>query len=135
MWCSTAMKNASIADYMTRQPHTVGSEQTISFALKMMQEHDFRHLPVLHGGKLSGIVSDRDLGLIAGLNDVNPDNTRVEEAMSAGVYTVTPETLLLEVLEQMVSHKYGSAVVVQGTSVVGIFTNHDALVLLTKSLA
>jgi acetoin utilization protein AcuB len=123
-------KTAPIADFMTPMPHTVGSEQTITFAQKLMQKYDIRHLPVLHGGKLHGIVSDRDLGMVAGLNEVNPDATIVEEAMTQEAYTVSKETPLFDVLQEMLEHKYGSAVVVEGSKIIGILTTHDALKLL-----
>jgi acetoin utilization protein AcuB len=119
---------------MTRLVHTVGHEQTISFALDHMQENRIRHLPVLRGGRLVGVVSDRDLGLIAGLNDVNPDNTKVEEAMTAVPYTATVTTPLLEVLKEMAEHKYGSVLIMDGAKVSGIFTTYDVVLLLTKSL-
>jgi acetoin utilization protein AcuB len=127
--------NASIADYMTPLPHTVGSEQAITFAQEMMQKYGIRHLPVLHGGELYGIVSDRDLGMIAGLNEVNPDATTVEEAMTQEAHTVSPQTPLIEVLRQMLEHKFGSVVVVEGTKIIGIFTTHDALKLLVESFS
>jgi acetoin utilization protein AcuB len=123
-------KTAPIADFMTSMPHTVGSEQTITFAQGMMQKYGIRHLPVLHGGELYGIVSDRDLGMIAGLNEVNPNDTTVEEAMTQEAYTVTKDTPLFDVLTEMLEHKYGSAIVVEGVKIVGILTTHDALQLL-----
>jgi acetoin utilization protein AcuB len=126
-------KTAPIAEYMTPLPHTVGSEQTITFAQKLMQKYDIRHLPVLHGGELYGIVSDRDLGMIAGLNEVNPDVTTVEEAMTQEAYTVSKDTSLFGVLQEMLEHKYGSAVVVEGVKIVGIFTTHDSLKLLVEN--
>jgi len=126
-------KTAPIADFMTPIPHTVGSEQTITFAQQLMQKYGIRHLPVLHGGELYGIVSDRDLGMIAGLNEVNPDATTVEEAMTQEAYTVSKDTPLFSVLEEMLEHKYGSAVVVEGIKIVGIFTTHDSLKLLVEN--
>ena len=126
-------KTAPIADFMTPIPHTVGSEQTITFAQQLMQKYGIRHLPVLHGGELYGIVSDRDLGMIAGLNEVNPDATTVEEAMTQEAYTVSKDTPLFSVLEEMLEHKYGSAVVVEGMKIVGIFTTHDSLKLLVEN--
>lgn len=123
-------RTATIAAYMTPTPFTVGSEQTITFAQKLMQKHGIRHLPVLHGGKLDGVVSDRDLGMIAGLNEVNPDNTTVEEAMTQEAFTVDKDTPLLDVLKEMLEHKYGSAIVIDGDKIVGIFTTYDSLQLL-----
>jgi acetoin utilization protein AcuB len=126
-------KTASIAEFMTPMPHTVGSEQTITFAQKLMAKYDIRHLPVLHGGELYGVVSDRDLGMIAGLNEVNPDATTVEEAMTQEAYTVSKDTALFAVLQEMLDHKYGSAIVVEGTKITGILTTHDALQLLVDN--
>ena len=126
-------KTAPIAEFMTPIPHTVGSEQTITFAQKLMQKHGIRHLPVLHGGELHGIVSDRDLGMIAGLNEVNPDATTVEEAMTQEAYTVSKDTPLFDVLQAMLEHKYGSAVIVEGVKIIGIFTTHDSLKLLVEN--
>ena len=126
-------ESAPIVAYMTPLPHTVGSEQTITFAQEMMRKYDVRHLPVLHGGELYGIVSERDLGVIAGLNEVNPDDTTVEEAMTQDAYTVSQETPLFDVLKQMLDQKYGSAIVIEGTRVVGIFTTHDAVRLLVEN--
>ncbi len=126
-------KTAPIAEFMTPIPHTVGSEQTITFAQKLMQKYGIRHLPVLHGGELHGIVSDRDLGMIAGLNEVNPDATTVEEAMTQEAYTVSKDTSLFAVLQEMLENKYGSAVVVEGAKIIGIFTTHDSLQLLVEN--
>ena len=126
-------ESAPIAAYMTPLPHTVGSEQTITFAQEMMRKYDVRHLPVLHGGELYGVVSERDLGVIAGLNEVNPDDTTVEEAMTQEAYTVSRETPLFDVLTHMLDQKYGSAIVIEGTKVVGIFTTHDAVRLLVEN--
>ena len=119
-------KTSPIVDFMTPMPHTVGSEQTITFAQQLMDKHGIRHLPVLHGGELYGVVSDRDLGMIAGLNEVNPDQTTVEEAMTQDAYTVSKDTPLLDVLQEMLEHKYGSAIVVDNGKVVGVFTTTDA---------
>ena len=122
-------KTAPISDFMTPMPHTVGSEQTITFAQSLMDKYSVRHLPVLHGGELYGVVSDRDLGMIAGLNEVNPDETTVEEAMTQEAYTVSRETPLFDVLQDMLEHKHGSAIVIEGTKIIGILTTYDALQL------
>ncbi|MFZ1862739.1 MAG: CBS domain-containing protein [Polyangiales bacterium] len=126
-------KTSPIVDFMTPMPHTVGSEQTITFAQQLMDKHGIRHLPVLHGGELYGVVSDRDLGMIAGLNEVNPDQTTVEEAMTQDAYTVSKDTSLSDVLAEMLEHKYGSAIIVEGTKIIGIFTTHDALQLFVEN--
>lgn len=115
-----------IRAYMTTTPHTIGVDQTIARAHQVMREHRLRHLPVLSGGRLVGVLSDRDLHLVETLRDVDPQTVRVEEAMTPDVYVVAPEAPLEEVVKDMATHKYGSAVVVDDAHVVGIFTTVDA---------
>lgn len=125
----------TIGDVMTAQPFTIGQEQTIAVALAKMTEHRIRHLPVLHGGQLVGLLSDRDAGLIGSLNDVDPNKITVEEAMSLNPWTVTIHASLSDVVREMTQHKYGSAIVVDLRGhVVGIFTTHDALEALSELL-
>jgi acetoin utilization protein AcuB len=73
------------------------------------------------------MLSQRDLHLIETLKDVDPKEVRVEEAMSQDCYTAAPETPLAEVAREMALHKYGSAVILRGAEVLGIFTTTDAL--------
>jgi acetoin utilization protein AcuB len=124
-----------IRDHMTAHPHTVGQEQMMAFAHALMRKHAIRHLPVLHAGKVVGMVSTRDLHLVETLPDVDPEHTSVEEAMSTDVYIVAPEALLTEVAEVMAARKLGSAVVIDHGGVVGVFTTTDALHALAKALA
>lgn len=115
----------TIQKYMTTSPHSIGIEQTLSKAHEMMREHGIRHLPVLHGGKLVGMLTDRDLHLVESLAGVDPAKVKVEDAMATPVYAVSPDSLLDAVVETMGEHKYGSAVIMQNDKVVGIFTTVD----------
>jgi acetoin utilization protein AcuB len=115
----------TIQKYMTTSPHSVGVEQSLAKAHVMMREFKIRHLPVLHGGKLVGMLTDRDLHLVESLKDVDPEKVSVEDAMSNVVYSVPPDTQLDDVVRTMGQHKYGSAVVMQNDKVVGIFTTVD----------
>jgi|SRR5689334_4842065 len=120
--------------YMTTTPHSIGKDQTLERAHQVMRDHRIRHLPVLEGGKLVGIVTERDLHLVETLRDVDPRKVLVEEAMSTHVYAVAPDTALDVVAESLAEHKYGSAVVIQNGKVVGIFTTNDACRALVELL-
>ncbi|MET0592909.1 MAG: CBS domain-containing protein [Polyangiaceae bacterium] len=125
----------TIKKYMTRSPQTIGQEQTLQVAHNIMREHGVRHLPVLEGGKLVGLLSQRDLHLVETLREVDPATTTVDEAMSTDVYITGPDAGLDEVAAKMAEHKYGSAVIVERGKVLGMFTTIDALnalVSLTK---
>ena len=50
-----------VAQWMTRNPVTVGPEASVEEALEIMLAGHFRHLPVLEGESLVGVVSIRDL--------------------------------------------------------------------------
>ena len=116
-----------IMKFMTTDPHTVNSQLTLSQADKMMREHGIRHLPVLEGGRLMGIVSDRDLKMVMSFKDVNPEVVTVEEACSFDPITVSPETSLDAVVGMMAEKRIGSVLVVDNQKLVGIYTWVDAL--------
>jgi CBS domain-containing protein len=48
-----------ITEVMTRHPHVVAPDRPLGYALLVMHEHHFRHLPVLEDGKLIGVVTSR----------------------------------------------------------------------------
>jgi len=124
----------TIRTVMTKSPHTIGQEQTLATAHQMMHEHSVRHLPVLEGGKLVGILSQRDLHLIETLRDVDPEVTTMDQAMTADVYVTSPNAPLDEVTAEMAENKYGCAIIVDGKKVVGVFTTIDALQTLSTVL-
>src|SRR4051812_33983675 len=121
------MMKTKIREYMTPSPHTIGAEQTLTVASELMRKHKIRHLPVLRGGSIVGILSQRDVALISGLPSVDPAEVPVEDAMSEEVYSVRAETPLDEVAATMAAHKYGAALIVERDHVVGVFTTVDAL--------
>jgi acetoin utilization protein AcuB len=92
-----------------------------------MRGWGIRHLPVLDGGKLVGILSQRDALLIETLRDIDPARVSVEDAMTSDVYLAGPDTPLIEVASAMAEHKYGCVVIMDGPHLAGIFTTVDAL--------
>jgi acetoin utilization protein AcuB len=129
------MSEAIIEQYMNSSPHTIGQDQPLSVAHEMMRTHGIRHLPVLHGGKLVGILSQRDLHFIETLKDVDPEHVRVIEAMSTETYAVGRRTTVRKVAAEMAEHRYGAAVVIDKERVVGIFTTVDGMRLLSDMLS
>jgi len=124
----------TVKRYMTTSPHTIGRDQKLSQAHRVMREHHIRHLPVLDGGALVGVLSDRDLHLIETLRDVDPEKITIEEAMTPTVYSVSPDAPLDEVAKEMAEHKYGCAIVLDHNNVVGVFTTIDGMSALHELL-
>lgn len=124
----------TIQKFMTTTPHSIGLDQSLAHAKDVLAQHHIRHLPVLDGGKLVGILSSRDVALIESLEGVDATRVTVEDAMSWDVYTVNPDAPLDEVAAEMAEKKFGSAVVMQNHHVVGMFTTVDACRALSELL-
>lgn len=121
------MTEPTIDRFMTKALHTIGHDQTLAAAHRIMHEHAIRHLPVLAAGKLVGMLSLRDLHFIETLKDIDQAQVLVNEAMTQDVFAVGPRSSVRKVAAEMAEHKYGSAVVIDKGHVVGIFTTVDAL--------
>ncbi|HVH42902.1 MAG TPA: CBS domain-containing protein [Labilithrix sp.] len=117
----------TIRQVMTRTPHTIGSDQSLAQAHKVMREHGLRHLPVLRGGELVGILTQRDLYFLESISGVDVDLDSVADAMSPDVYSVGPNESLRDVARVMADRKLGCALVIDRGQVLGIFTVTDAL--------
>jgi len=120
-----------ISRYMSRQPWTVRSDARLDVARDLMHEHEVRHLPVLDGGQLVGIISERDVYVF----DRQRNDASVEDAMSVDVYGARTDDPVDAVVEKMAERKLGCAVVLDRRGgVEGIFTTVDALRVLAEVL-
>jgi acetoin utilization protein AcuB len=128
------MKPETIEKYMTIAPKTIGFDQSLETATEYMRKLHVRHLPVLKGGKLIGIVSDRDINLVLTFAKQDALALPVEEALTPDPYFTTVDASLADVAAKMAEKKYGCALVMEGNHVVGIFTAVDALRALTDIL-
>ena len=54
-------KTTAVSDIMSSPVRTIGSDTTVDDAMRMMTEHRMRHLPVMSGNKVEGVVSLGDL--------------------------------------------------------------------------
>ncbi len=112
-----------VARWMTKNPAVAESKERLASVRRKMDEGNFHRVPVVDGGKLVGIVSDRDLRQhIGSLEDV-----KVNGAMTKRVVSVTPTTMLEEAANLLVKHRIGGMPVVDRGKVVGIITATDLL--------
>lgn len=120
---------------MTPSVHTISMEKPLPHARALMLEHGIRHLPVLDGHKLVGLLSDRELARLEGFPLVDFKLVSVPDAMSDEPYVVAPDAPAVEVLGTMRDQRYGSAIVCEDSKVVGVFTTTDALRVLAETLS
>jgi acetoin utilization protein AcuB len=125
----------TVRQYMTPSPCTIMRNQPLTIAQRTMREHGIRHLPVLDGSAVIGVLSEHDVLLVQSLPGTNPTDVRVEEAMVPDPYFVTPDTPVADVAFTFMERKIGSAIVMEAERAVGVFTTIDALRVLTDLLA
>ena len=126
--------DATVEEWMTRSPECIAMHQSLAIAQKRMVDLGVRHLPVLDGGQLVGVISERDLALLGTLAPEKLASMRVEDAMSGVPYCVPPQTPVREVASHMATRKVGSAIVMDQSRVLGVFTTTDALAALAELL-
>lgn len=124
-----------VKKYMSPAPQTVGRDISLESAKEIMSSLAIRHLPVVQGDTVVGIVSDRDIQIVETLAKSARSSLLVDDAMTREVFVVDPETSLKEAVVAMQKGKVGSAVVVKNGKVCGIFTTIDALRALSDFLA
>lgn len=123
-----------VKDKMTVNPRVVTPDVRINEALKMMKEGRFRRLPVVQGGKLVGIVTDKELreatpskatSLSAHELNYLLDKTTVGDAMHKHPLTVQEDDLIETAALMMRNNKVGALPVMRGKLLVGIITESD----------
>lgn len=130
-----ARKTPNVRQYMTRLPIEAERCETVADAAKIMQSNHIRHIPVMRGSNLHGLVSKIDIHEARLRFADEIDRISLEEICQRDVLTVDPLCPINEVAEQMLKRGVGSAVVVDCGFVVGIFTTTDALRALSALLS
>ena len=119
-----------VRDAMTREVATVGPETGVGEAWGLCRERGIRHLPVVEGGRIVGIVSDRDLRDVSPPRDTqDQENTlgyaRVREIMSSEVVTAHPLDTIEHAARVIYDHKFNCLPVVADGEIAGIITSSD----------
>jgi CBS domain-containing protein len=118
---------------MTPAPVCISVDADLEAAVALMQEHGIRHLPVMDGDALVGVVSERDLAMVESLVPEEWRQISVAEAMTPHPYAVPPDAPLCDVAKHMAQEKLGCAVIAKPQGqVIGLFTTTDALRVLAQ---
>lgn len=123
----------AISSFMTREPYTLPSSATAAAARDMMETHLIRHLPILDGRHLRGVVALSQLEALAHIPGVDLQHIEIARIMAPAV-TVWGESSLVEVAARMKEKRCECVVVLGGQGVEGIFTATDALGALSHML-
>ena len=125
-----------VKDFMTGSPISVPPSTPVADARELMGRHRVRHLLVLDGERLVGIVTDRDIRLnlpspatslsVWEINYLLAKLT-VGEVMTKDVITMGPDRPVSDAVHLMLEHKIGGVPVLEAGRVVGIITETDLL--------
>ena len=115
----------TVNQVMTADPRTVESGDTIVEAARAMRESDAGDVLVVEQGRLTGIVTDRDITVRAVAEGRDPNETRVGEVATTDVRTLTPDQSVDDALRLMREHDVRRIPVVQDGRPAGIVSLGD----------
>ena len=125
-----------VGERMTRQVITISPKEGLMVAKHILDRKGIRHLPVVSGGRLVGIITDRDIrrnlpssATSLEIHEISYllEKLQVEMVMSREVISVTPETSIEAAASLLLAHKIGGLPVLDREDVVGIITEADVL--------
>lgn len=112
-----------LLDIMRTKVVTIGPDETADAAWTRMRRRGIRHLVVIDGTQLAGVISERDLGGRTGAGARK--GRAVRDLMTRRVASASPETALADAADQMRELLIGSLPVLDGDRLVGIVTATD----------
>lgn len=123
-----------ITSYVTTPPYSVPSDCTLRSAVATMIAHDLRHLPVMEGTRVAGLLRESDLHALERCGELPFDTTTAAEVMCFDVYFAHPSATLGAVVQDMRRCRFDHAILIDRTALVGVFTVTDALRILAEEL-
>lgn len=137
----------TVKDIMATEVVSLGADDALDLADDIMRLGRIRHMPVVHHGKLVGILSQRDLfrAAVSSVLQFEPKpqrewlaKVRVREVMTAAVRTVPETATVREAVDLMLHLRIGCLPVVggdDGDELIGLISESDCLRLLGRMLA
>jgi len=112
---------------------TVAPESTVYDALAMMADREIGSLLVMSGGKLIGLISERDYARKIALMGRSSKETTVAEVMSTDPVSVTPRDTVSKCMELMTDRRRRHLPVIDGDRVIGVLSIGDLVNWIVKS--
>ncbi len=123
-----------VRDTMTRSVMYVSPDDTLDEAYDLMLSQEIRHLPVVEGTALVGVISDRDVLLRANMEDgvVTVPQVTVSEAMTRDPLTCDTRASISEAATLMIENKISCLPVTAVGELIGMVTSTDLLDVLCR---
>lgn len=128
----------SVNEWMAIDPVTVGPDVEVREARRLLSQHGIRHLPVVDGDRVIGIISDRDVKIddrslhrleaLERIGEAVGEGKPVEAVMTTSVHAIGPEESVGDAARLMLSRRVSALPVVDEEGVLqGIITTTDCL--------
>jgi CBS domain-containing protein len=119
------MAKKTVREAMTASPRSIESDESVVQAARMMANEDVGSLPVVDGGGLVGMVTDRDLVVQVLAKGLDPEKVKVSEVASENPVVAEPEESLDSALQRMAREQIRRLPVVEDGRLVGILAQAD----------
>lgn len=119
-------------DLMTDDPVVLDAQATLRSAAETLSTRDIRHLPVVDGSRVIGMLSDRDLYAVVwteGGTDADKWRRSVHSVMNTNVVSAAPDATLTEVIDLLLENRIGAVPVIDEArdDLLGIVSYVDVL--------
>lgn len=130
-------KNVPVSTIMTSNVVKLNLSDSLTKAESLFKKHNIRHIPVVKGDHIVGMLSYTDLLRISFVDAVFDDEEivdstvynmfTVEQVMAKNLIKVSPDTFIKEVAEILSQREFHALPVVQNEKLVGIVTTTDLI--------
>jgi CBS domain-containing protein len=112
-----------VGDVMVRNVQTIDASMNLTQAAQRMRDSNVGMLPVVDGGRLKGIVTDRDLVVRGMASGVDSSSMRVADVATHSLIAARPDWPVQRAMDTMATHQIGRLPVIdESDRVVGIVT-------------
>ena len=112
-----------VGDVMVRNVQTIDASMNLTQAAQRMRDSNVGMLPVVEGGRLKGIVTDRDLVVRGMASGADPSSMRVADVATHSLIAARPDWPVQRAMETMATHQIGRLPVIdENDRVIGIVT-------------
>jgi CBS domain-containing protein len=125
-------RTIAVREYMSRLPEEIDRREPLATVTRRMRERGIRHMPVLDGTHIYGILSEHDALEACRQHRTAAGTTPVGDVCTRDPLVVTPTAPISAVARRMVERGVTSALVADDGVLVGIFTSVDALRILAE---
>ena len=116
---------ATISDIMNMDLHTLTSDNSLWDAVQLMNQRNIRHLPIVEGEQLIGLVTQRDVLLHMHQTEQEQKSLKLSQIMKTGLRSIPENASIRSAALTIQKHKIGCLPVVEDRKLIGIVTDSD----------